>query len=90
MNELIAREAQREELRAMCTKGAESLEHRRNAAELWAKLPAWFRSQADTRKSFKKAAKREAQRLEIKSQTVKPAEAVRLKDKAKAIYERLR
>lgn len=93
MNEMIAREAKREELRALSTTGMESISHRRKAAELWAKVPAWIRSQMETRKSLRNAAKKEAQRLEIKAQTVKPAEAAQYKDKAKAIrnrYERLR
>lgn len=68
MNEIIMREAKREELRAMCTKGEESIRHRRNAAALWGRLPVWFRSQVEARRSLKSAAKREAQRLEIKAQ----------------------
>ena len=88
MNDLIMREARREELRALCTKGAEALSHKRKAAELWAKLPAWFRAQADIRKSLRSAAKREAQRMEIKAQTVKPSEAIQCRDKARAIRRR--
>lgn len=88
MNEMILKEARREELRALCTKGAESLNHRRNAAALREKLPAWFLAQVETRKSLRSAAKREAQRMEIKAQTVKPSDAIRYREKAGAIRRR--